>query len=292
MVAARLRDAPSRTYNARYVTQRPTSPTWLFISAGAAILLGLLSLVPGWIDHHREMRGEGYRTLNLDLGAWQGGAVPVLAGGVVVLVVVGLTVAVSAAVRGDGRAPGVLALAGGIGLGLVAAAAWPIAHVGQVSSLWLSPGPVMVAGGALAVVIVAASLRLGRVRKRVVGVTVGLAAVALATGVGARTLILDAAEADRPHWSAGSYSREVAGNGRQVLTLGDGTFMLDDRWSGRFESRGLTMILVDDPACPDARGAYRIFDAGDENIRWELIVDVCSGGARIPDFVGVWQRDD
>jgi hypothetical protein len=270
-----------------------TAPmTWPVVTGAAAILLGGLSFLPGWIGHYREMRGEGYRTLSLDLSAWQGGAVPILAAGVIVTVAIGLVVAGWSGMRRDGPVPWALSLGAGVGLGLIAAAAWPIAHVGQVSGLWLSPGWAVFAGIVLAAVVVAGSLKLARARPSVAGATLGLAGAALVAAVGGRTAILDAAEADRPHWSDGSYSRQVAGGEPMVLRLEDGTYRLDDAWSGRFESSGLTMILVDDPACPEARGAYRIFSAGDGDIRWELIVDVCDDEGRRPDFVGVWQRDD
>lgn len=246
--------------------------------------------MPAWIVHFREMRGEGYRTLNLDLSAWQGGAVPVLAAGVVVLVASG-AFAVAWSTRRQRSLPVGIPIAAGIGAGLLGAAAWPISHVGQVSGLWLSPGWALAAGLLLAVVLVAGALRLAGARWRVVAGTALGALLAVAGGVGGRSVLLAGAEADRPHWSDGTYTRALDDGRRQVLTLQDATYRLGDTWSGRFEASGLTMILVDDPACPDARGAYRIFSAGDDDIRWELIVDVCADGARVPDFSGTWQRD-
>lgn len=277
-------------YNERLVRLRSSPNRWLATAAGTAAIIGLLSLVPAWIVHYRELRGEGYRTLNLDLSAWQGGSVPVLAGGIVVLLLTA-AFAVAWTVGRGRRLPAALPVVAGIGAGLLGAAAWPISHVGQVSGLWLSPGWALAVGLLLAAGMVGSLLRVTEAGPRIGSLTALAVLVALAGGMGGRTALLIAAEADRPHWSDGTYSRVLDDGRRQMLTLQDETYRLDDAWSGTFEASGLTMILLEDPACPEARGAYRIFSAGDEDIRWELIVDVCADGTRIPDFTGTWQRD-
>jgi hypothetical protein len=48
------------------------------------------------------------------------------------------------------------------------------------------------------------------------------------------------------------------------------------------------VILTDDPACPEARGFYRIRKVED-GVLWELVVDVCADGARAAALEGVWR---
>lgn len=254
---------------------------WVLAVIGLAVLA--LAFVPEWLTHHREMRGEGYRTLTIGLNAWQLRSVPVISAGVVTAVVVGF-----AALVLPRRWHGWLPAAAAIPLGLFLAAAFPIAHFGQVSTVWVSPGWVLpVAIVAVAAMTVVASRR-APLTRRVVAVGVGVFVLTVGAGVGMRVIGLEQALADRPHWTDGSYVRDEDG-ARRELTLEEGRYAAGT-WSGRFEASGLTMILVDDPACPDARGAYRIFDAGGDDIRWELIVDVCADGARTEDLVGTWQR--
>jgi hypothetical protein len=253
--------------------------TWPWVVLALAVAIVALSFVPAWLTHHREMRGEGYRTLLVGLSAWQLGAVPVVSAGVIGAAVTGL-VAVA-----PGRVRALAPLAAAIPPALFAAAAVPIAHNGQVSSLALAPGWALGLGLLGAVAALGVAITHAPRHRRILAV---LPLMAVLVGGGAflgRVAMLNAAESDRPHWSAGVYERDGV-----RLELTESSYRAGDRWAGAFSSSGLTVVLTDDPACPDARGAYRIFDAGGDDIRWNLIVDVCADGARGEALEGTWAR--
>lgn len=254
-------------------------PAWPWLVAGIALAIVALSFAPAWLTHDREMRGEGYRTLKLGLTAWQLGAVPVVSAGVIGTAVTGLLAV------GPHRSRSWTPVAATVPLGLFAAAAFPIAHGGQVSSLVLTPGWAL--GLAMLGSVIMAGLAITHAPRRS-RMLRALPAIALVIGAGAfvgRATALQAAESDRPHWSAGAYEKDG-----ERLVLEDAAYRVGDRWSGAFSSSGLTVILTGDAACPDVRGAYRIFAAGGEDIRWNLIVDTCQDGARGEVLEGTWSR--
>jgi hypothetical protein len=119
---------------------------------------------------------------------------------------------------------------------------------------------------------------------------VAVMAVILAGATGGRWLGLNLAEGDGRHYTAGTYTRISADGTAMTLTIDGAGYRFDDRWSGSLEGSGLVAVLVGDPACPDARGAYHVWAAGGEDIRWEMIVDTCADGARAADVVGTWAR--
>ncbi len=56
-----------------------TPARWLCLVAGAGLANFALSFVQGWIVQEREIRGEGYRFVQIFLSAWRGAAIPVTA---------------------------------------------------------------------------------------------------------------------------------------------------------------------------------------------------------------------
>jgi hypothetical protein len=250
---------------------------WPWVVLGLAVAIIALSFVPAWLTHHREMRGEGYRTLLLGLTAWQLGAVPVVSAGIIGTAVTGL-VAIA-----PGRVRALAPLVAAIPPALFAGAAVPIAHNGQVSSLVLGPGWALGLGLLGTVTVLGLVITHAPRNRRLLAVLPLIAAIVGSGAFLGRVAMLNAAESDRPHWSAGTYERDGV-----RLELTESSYRVGDRWSGAFSSSGLTVVLTDDPACPEARGAYRIFDAGGGDIRWNLIVDVCADGARGEALEGTW----
>ena len=103
---------------------------------------------------------------------------------------------------------------------------------------------------------------------------------------------LDAREGTGEHWQDGTYTR-TAGDGPSSLTIEGGRFEIADRWAGTWESSGWTVVLADDPACPDARGTYHAHGEGEggEDLRFVRVVDICADGARAADLeAGIWER--
>ena len=87
-----------------------TRTRWLWLIAAAGLAIFALSFVQGWIIHQRELRGEGYRLVQIFLSAWRGVAIPVTAAASVVALATGLLAA--AAALGRFRPPGWLLVGG------------------------------------------------------------------------------------------------------------------------------------------------------------------------------------
>jgi hypothetical protein len=258
--------------------------------AGLAVIG--LSFVPGWIEHLRVVMGEGPRNIGTPLTAWELESFPVLAGAVLVdglLVLVSILALVRPAAVRTWWSAG-LAL---VAIGLLAGSAWPVGQEGHASSVTLTAGWPLGLAIALNVVMLLAALWPPAPRPALLGAS-ALALLLVAGGAMAgRTLQLNLVEGNGRHWTDGSYTRQAAGGQpTERLTFRNGTFSVDDRWSGRLEASGLVVVLTDDPACPNARGAYRVWSAGGQNIWWQKIVDTCVGGARARDLeAGIWARD-
>jgi hypothetical protein len=263
----------------------------LILLALAGLVVFALSFVDGWIVLDREVRGEGFRRLVLHLDAWRLAAVPVLTAGVVAAFVTGAAAAILA-VRG--RRLGRIALAAGsvVALALIAASLVPIGVDRHATSVDISGGPMGWVGAGLAAIMVVGAWLLAGPRGAA-AVALGLTGlVALGVGTGARRLSLELQAGTGEHWSDGAYAR--IDGGRQTLTIGDGRFRIDDRWSGTWESSGWTVVLADDPACPDARGTYHAHGEGElgEDLRFVKVVDTCGDGARAADLEGgLWLRE-
>ena len=117
--------------------------------------------------------------------------------------------------------------------------------------------------------------------------------IALGAGTGVRWLSLELQAGTGEHWDDGSYAR-AADDGTQTLTIGDGRFRIDNRWSGTWESSGWTVVLADDPACPGVRGTYHAHGEGEagDDLRFVKVVDTCGDGERAADLEdGIWVRE-
>ena len=264
------------------------------VIAGAAILG--LSIVDAWIVHHRELRGEGYREVFTTVNAWRGPAVPVLSLGIVLAVATAGASLVSSLGRMRHAAWSWTSLVGSvITLALLGSVLVPIAQDGHASSIDLSPGWPAFVGVGLAVVIVVASMSVVHPDRRTVLALGGLAAVGVAAGVGGRWGALQVASAPTEAWATGTYTRAATGDeGASTLTVEESRFRIGDRWEGDWESHSWTVILTNDPACPDARGAYHAHNVGPngEDLRFVKVVDTCTDGARAADLeTGIWVRD-
>ena len=263
---------------------------WLVAIAVAGALIFALSFVNAWIVHDRELRGEGYRFVQYYLSAWRGVGMPVLTVAAVAALV---TAAWAVAVLRRPSLPAWPLMAGSLlVLGLMVAMAWPLSQDGHASSVDLSPGLLLPVGMIVGAVAFGGSLAVARPSR---GVRLALAAMAVAVivaGAGVRNLGLQLAEGTGRHWSEGSYTRP-AGEDRAAarLTIGDGTFGVDDRWSGTWEWSGWTVVVDQDPACPGSRGTYHAHGEDDEALRFVKIVDTCADGERAADFeTGIWER--
>lgn len=269
-----------------------TRRRWLLAAAAVGIALFALSFVNGWIFHDRELRGEGYRQVRHVLSAWRGVAMPVTSlAAVLALVVAGVTALDALARR---RVPDWVPTVGAaLVVGLVAASAWPVVKDGHASTVrlsawWLLPVALALAGVA-AVAVVAAYRPAARLAA--VALLVGL--VAVPAGAAARWQGLQWAEGTGRHWEVGTYTRPAAGGqpGEQMTLTGD-RYRIGDRWEGTFESSGWTVILDNDPACPDARGTYHAHGENDADLRFVMVVDPCLDGERAADLeTGIWLRD-
>lgn len=263
---------------------------WLLAIAVAGVAIFALSFVNAWIVHDRELRGEGYRFVQYFLSAWRGVGMPVLT---VAAVAALATAAWAVAVL---RRPSLAAwplMAGSVlVLGLMVAVAWPISQDGHASSVDLTPGLLLPAGMLLGAVMFGGSMALVQPSRRDRLLLSIVAVVVIVGGAGARHLGLQLAEGTGRHWSEGTYTRPATG-GREAatLTIGDGTFRVDDRWSGTWEWSGWTVIVDDDPACPGSRGTYHAHGEEDEGVRFVKVVDTCADGERAADFeTGIWER--
>ncbi len=249
-----------------------------------------ISLVPAWLLHVRNVGGHGLTAISVAWSAWEGRAWPFLPVAVALAAALALLAALDLA-RSSVIARGWYASMALVVVGLLVGAAIPLDRQGYASAVHLTPGWALLLATALAALAaLAAVLRLDRGRWLAVA-GVGLLAVAAAT-FGGRVVALDLAEGNPRHYADGSYQRTATdGEPGETLVISDGTFTIGERWSGSISGRGLVAVLTDDPACPTDRGAYRVFAAGGEDIRWNLIVDLCADGERSRDLTtGTWRR--
>jgi hypothetical protein len=153
-----------------------------------------------------------------------------------------------------------------------------------------------VAGIFLAALVAGILALTNRSRLVVLGM-VAVLVVGLAGGIGGRTLGLTLRKA-AVDGRGGVYTRAAAdGQPAATLTMRDGVYSVDDRWSGTFVRSGITIVFLDDPACPDTRGSYHALPAdGDrsgDRIRLDAILDLCADGERAADLeAGVWIRQE
>lgn len=267
-----------------------TRSRWLIAIAVAGTAIFALSFVNAWIVHDREVRGEGYRFVQYFLSAWRGVGMPVLS----VAAVAALATAAWAV--GALRRPSLPAwplMAGSVlVLGIMVAAAWPLSQDGHASSVDLSPGLLLPVGMVLGAAMFGGSMAVATPSRRVRLVLALAAVVVILAGAGARNLGLQLAEGTGRHWSEGSYTRPATGDRvAATLTIGDGTFRVDERWSGSCEWSGWTVVVDGDPACPGSRGTYHAHGEENEALRFVKVVDTCGNGERAADFeTGIWER--
>jgi hypothetical protein len=270
-----------------------TPTRWLWIVAAAGVAIFALSFAQGWIVQEREVRGEGYRFVQISLSAWRGVAIPVTAAAAVGALGVGTLAAVRA--MGSPRVPTAILLVGsGLVVGLIGASAWPVMQDGHASTVRLSVGWLLPVALVLGVAMLAGSLAVARPPRRVIAAAIALAVVAFAGGAAGRWMGLQLAEGTGQHWEVGSYTRQATeGERTETMVLTEESFRIGDRWSGSFESSGWTVVLDNDPACPDARGTYHAHGVDEEDLRFVKVVDTCADGARAADLeTGTWERDD
>ena len=266
---------------------------WLIVLAGVA--MGALSLADAWIVHDREVRGEGYRDVLTALSAWESVAVPMLTVGVVA----GLATAGAALVtlrRGRALPAWVLPAGSVLTLALVGATLVPIGQDGHSSSIDLTIGWAGLVGIALAAVMAACAMWVARPRGAHTLALAVAAVVVLGAAAGGRWVVLQVAAGSNEAWSDGSYTRSATDDEpTEVLTLDDGRYAIGDRWSGTWESLGWTVVISDDPACPDTLGTYHAHghpEALDEDLRFVMVVDPCRDGERAADLeAGIWERN-
>ena len=263
---------------------------WLVLVAGAGVALFVLSFVNGWIVHDRELRGEGYRFVQVTLSAWRTAGMPVLTVGAIgALVAAGLALASMAAPRLPGWP---LLVACVVVVAVVASIAVPVAQRGQASDVDLSPGLLVVPGMLLASAMVAGAVAATDPPRRLVAVLAVAGLAAFAVAVGGRWAALHWAEGDNRFWDVGSYTLSGADGGSVTITLEEDAYRIGDAYAGSLEWSGWTVILDGDPACPDSRGAYHARAAGDDAIRFVKVVDTCRDGERAELLErGIWERD-
>ena len=269
-----------------------TSRRWLAVLVVVGIAIFALSFVNAWIVHDREVRGEGYRFVQHSVSAWRGVGMPVLSLGVVAA----LAVAVGAAFSLLGRLrvePWLLVAGSFLTLGLIASTAWPVSQDGHASSVDLSPGIVLPFGFGLAILMVVAAVVLLRPSRRTTVAAAAIGLVALGAGAVGRSFALEAGEGTGRHWSEGSYTRTATeGEPTETLAIAGATVSISERWGGSWEWSGWTIVIDNDPACPDSRGTYHAHGVGDEDLRFVKVVDTCQDGARAADLeTGTWERD-
>jgi hypothetical protein len=267
-----------------------TRSRWLVAIALAGVAIFALSFVNAWIVHDRELRGEGYRFVQYFLSAWRGLGMPVLTvAAVTALATAGWAVA---ALRRPSLPAWPLMAGSVVVLGLMVAVAWPLSQDGHASSVDLSPGLLQPVGMVLGAVMFGGSMAVARPSRRDRLILALVAVAVIVAGAGARNLGLQLAEGTGRHWSEGSYTRPATGDRpAATLTIGDGTFRVDDRWAGTWEWSGWTVVIDDDPACPGSRGTYHAHGEADEGLRFVKVVDTCADGERAADFeTGIWAR--
>ena len=268
-----------------------TRGRWLALVAVAGLGIFALSFIGGWLVQARELTGEGYRTLQIVLSAWRGHGMPWLTvSAITALAVAGWALILLAGVR---RPSWPLLVGSAAVLALMLAAAWPVSQAGHASRVDLNPGILLLVGAVLAMAMLVGALALGRMGRVATVALVGAMLVIVAGGAGGRWVLLQAAEGSGRHWSDGSYTRTATGGEpTETLTIADGRFTVGDRWSGTWEWSGWTVVLDNDPACPDARGTYHAHGVGESDLRFVKVVDICLDGERAADLeTGTWTRD-
>lgn len=269
-----------------------TRQGWLWVAVVAGVLLFALSFVNGWIFHDRELRGEGYRHVHVLLSAWRGVAMPVTSLAAILAVLVAVTAAVDALTRR--RLPTWLPVIGvALVVGLVIASAWPVTKDGHASTVRLSAWWLLAPALSLAVLAAVAVRAAYRPSARVLGLALLAGLVTIPVGAAARWQGLHWAEGTGRHWEVGTYTRPATdGQPTESMTLTGERYRIGDRWEGTFESSGWTVILDDDPACPDARGTYHAHGENEADLRFVMVVDPCRDGERAADLeTGIWRRD-
>lgn len=269
-----------------------TPRRWLVAMAIAGLAIFALSFVNLWFFHDREVRGEGYRFVQVTLSAWRGPGFGLLTLGAIVA---GITaVAASASALRVVRLPGWLLLVGSlVVLAIIVASLWPISRHGFASDVSIHPAPLLLLGVALALVMSVAGLVLAPPSAALGAATLAVLLIGIAGGAAGRSWMLQAASNDNRFWSEGSYTRPASGDlPAETLTIDGDRVTIGERWGGSWESSGWSASIEDDPACPDSRGTYHVHDAGDENLRFVKIVDTCRNGERAADLeTGIWMRD-
>jgi len=259
--------------------------------AGVAIFA--LSFVRGWLFLDREVRGEGFRHSEILLSAWRSVAIPVLS--LAAIIAVATAIAAIVMLRKPGVLPRWLLVAGAVAvLALVASSLVPLSWDGFTTSIDLRPGLLAAVGLILAVVmLVAAWMAAGIGRGAVVPIAIAGLVVAGAA-VGGRWAVLTVGGPSNQAWEDGTYVRAGDDSAPLTLTIEEGTYRIDDRWSGAWEGSGGWTIAIDgDPACPDSRGAYHAHGEGEDEVdlRFVKIVDACGDGERASDLEsGIWVR--
>jgi hypothetical protein len=266
------------------------------VLAAAGAGLAILSAVPAWLVHRRVLMGEGSRLVVSEWNAWQQDSLPVVTAGVLLALLVAI-LGVARSLRWP-RIPGwLLVLAAAGSLGLLLGAAWPLEQRIGGSSIGLSAGLALVAGIVLVTVVVVGAIASAHRSRPVLLGMVAVLVLGLAGGIGGRALGLTLRKA-AVDGRGGVYARAAADGGpATTLTMRDGAYAVDNRWSGTFVRSGITIVLLDDPACPDTRGSYHALPAdGDrsgDRIRLDAILDLCAGGERAADLeAGVWVRQE
>jgi hypothetical protein len=245
------------------------------LGLGLAVLV--LSLVPGWLMHSRVVGGEGYRTLTLALNAWQLKSVPVLSLAAVAAGVAGLAVLVRPARRW-------VAVLAALALGLLVAGLVPLSHAAHVTSVEVTPGWALFVALAAVGGMIVLWLRVAPPPRLVLVAAVAAMVVGAAGGGVGRFVQLQEAEAVSSHWSPGTYERQ-GGTAKLSLTA---TTYASGSWAGALQTAGTSIILTDDPACPDARGFYHVRAAEGDAILVEKVIDVCADGDRTTALEGIW----
>lgn len=268
-----------------------TRGRWLLLVAVAGTTIFALSFVNAWIVVDRELRGEGYRHALSSVSAWRGAGLPVLTiGALAALATAAWAVLL---VRAPARPSWPLIAGSVVVVAVLLAAAVPVGQDAHASSVDLSAGPLLPVAIVLAAGMVAGALAVTRPSRAIVIAAAGLGVLVLVGAAGGRWVGLQVAEGSGRHWSEGSYTRTATGDEpTESLTIGDGTFTIADRWGGRWEWSGWTVVLDADPACPDSRGTYHAHGVADDDLRFVKVVDTCEGGARAADLeTGIWERD-
>ncbi|MGH2446704.1 MAG: hypothetical protein ACRDGD_11820 [Candidatus Limnocylindria bacterium] len=268
---------------------------WLLLVAIAGGAIFALSFLDAWIVHDREVRGEGYRDVEILLSAWRAVAVPVLTVGVLAALVT--AVGAAALLVRPGVVPGWTLAAGSlVALAIIAASVVPIGADRQSTSIDLRPDWLTAAGIALAAAMLVGATAAGGFGQRSLLLIGLLGVVAFGAAAGGRWLTLELSMGSNQQWAEGSYTRPATdGQPSVTLTIDDGGYEIGDRWSGTWEGIGLIVSLDDDPACPDSRGTFHAHAAGEdgEDLRFVKIVDTCENGARAAALeTGIWERDE